>query len=97
MDRKGLKSRYCSRSAASAFEELVRALKCKYIVLSYNNTGDKANDRSNARMSDEDIIRILAEKGEVEVYSKKYKAFTTGKSDNETNEERLFVCKVSNV
>jgi adenine-specific DNA-methyltransferase len=95
MDRAGLKSRYCSKSAAIAFEELVKVLNCKYIVLSYNNTGDKANDRSNARMNDADIMRILSEKGQVKVYSQKYKAFTTGKSDNYTNEERLFVCEVS--
>ena len=63
--------------------------------MSYNNTGDKANDRSNARMNDADIMRILSEKGQVKVYSQKYKAFTTGKSDNSTNEERLFVCEVS--
>jgi len=96
MDRSGLKSRYCSKKAAGAFEELVRELNCRYIVLSYNNTGNKANDRSNARMNDEDIMRILSEKGNVKVYSKKYKAFTTGKSNNETNEERLFVCEVKN-
>lgn len=96
MDRSNLKSKYCSRRASDAFEELVKALNCKYIVLSYNNTGDKANDRSNARMNDEDIMRILSEKGKVKVYSKKYKAFTTGKSENDSNEERLFVCKVKN-
>lgn len=96
MDRTGLKSRYCSRTASVAFEELIKALNCRYIVLSYNNTGDKANDRSNARMSDEDIMRILSEKGKVKVYSQRYKAFTTGKSNNSTNEERLFVCEVLN-
>lgn len=94
MDRSALKSKYCSRAASEAFEELVNALNCKYIVLSYNNTGNKANDRSNARMTDEDIIRILSQKGKVNVYSQKYKAFTTGKSENLGNEERLFVCKV---
>lgn len=94
MDRSSLKSEYCSRNAAKAFGELVSNLKCKYIVLSYNNTGTKANDRSNARMSDEDIIRILKTRGDVKIYSKKYKAFTTGKSNNQTNEERLFVCTV---
>lgn len=96
MDRSGLKSRYCTRTASEAFEELVKVLNCKYIVLSYNNTGTKANDRSNARMSDEDIMRILSQKGRVKVYSKKYKAFSAGKSNNSTNEERLFVCEVAN-
>lgn len=94
MDRRALKSKYCGKDAAAAFEDLVNKLKCKYIILSYNNTGDSADGRSNARMSDDEIIRILSQKGEVTVYSKKYKAFTTGKSENDTNEERLFVCKV---
>ena len=94
MDRTNLKSKYCSKSAIEAFEELVLSLNCKCIILSYNNTAKKANDRSNARMSDEDIVRILSKKGEVKIYSKKYKAFTTGKSKNDDNEERLFVCNV---
>lgn len=94
MDRTSLKSKYCSRSATEAFEELVNNLNCKYILLSYNNTGNKANDRSNAKMSDEDIMRILSNKGTVKVFSQKYKAFSTGKSDNTRNEERLFVCTV---
>lgn len=95
MDRKDLKSKYCSKNAADAFEDLIEKLKCKYIILSYNNTGNNANDRSNARMSDDDIIRILSKKGTVSIYSKKYKAFSTGKSENNSNEERLFVCTVN--
>ena len=74
---------------------LVKNLNCKYIVLSYNNTGNSANDRSNARMNDEDIMRILSSKGKVKVFSQKHKAFTTGKSENVRNEERLFVCEVA--
>ena len=96
MDRRALKSKYCGKDAAVAFEDLVSNLKCKYIILSYNNTGDSANGRSNARISDEEIVRILSQKGEVKMYSQKYKAFTTGKSDNSNNEERLFVCTVRN-
>ena len=94
MNRKGLKSRYCSREASQAFEELVSNLNCKYIILSYNNTGNRANARSNACMTDEAIMRILSKKGKVEVFTQKYKAFTTGKSNNKENEERLFLCTV---
>lgn len=94
MNRKNLKSRYCSKDASVAFEELVSNLNCKYIILSYNNTGAKANARSNACMKDEDIIRILSRKGKVEVFTQKYKAFTTGKSQDKGNEERLFLCTV---
>lgn len=92
MDRTALKSKYCTRSAAEAFDDLIKQLKCKYIVLSYNNMAKKGNDRSNARISDDDIIRILSAKGEVKIFSEEYKAFTTGKSDIEDNQERLFLC-----
>ena len=92
MDRSTLKSKYCTKSATEAFEGLIKDLRCKYIVLSYNNMAKKGNDRSNARISDEDIFRVLEAKGEVKVISEEYKAFTTGKSDIEDNQERLFLC-----
>lgn len=96
MDRSKLKSQYCSKTDATpAFKELVNSLNCKYILLSYNNTGEHANDRSNARLKDEDIMNILSNKGSVQVFSQKYKSFTTGKSNNNKNEERLFLCKVN--
>ncbi len=93
MDRSFLKSKYCTSEATKAFEELISDIKAKYILLSYNNMAEKGNDRSNAKITDEDIFRILNAKGEVTVYSKEYKAFTTGKSNIKGNEERLFLCK----
>ena len=95
MDRKGMKSRYCTRSATEAFEELVRDIHAKFIILSYNNMATKGNDRSNARITDEDIMRILERKGTVKIFSENYRAFTTGKSDISGNQERLFVCTVN--
>lgn len=94
MDRNSLKSDFCTTKATAAFEELVQNLKCKYILLSYNNTGTKSNSRSNAKISDEKILEILQRKGTVKVFSKKHNAFTTGKSKNSDNEERLFLCIV---
>lgn len=95
MDRTKLKSKYCTRSAATAFEELIENIKAKYILLSYNNMADKGNDRSNAKISDEDIMCILGRKGVVKVFSESYKPFTTGKSDISENKERLFLCTVT--
>ena len=54
---------------------------------------EKGNGRSNAKITDEDIMRILSAKGEVKVFSESYKAFTTGKTVIDDNEERLFLCK----
>ena len=92
MDRSELKSRYCTQSATEAFEQLIANIKAKYILLSYNNMAEKGNNRSNAKISDDDIMRILKSKGAVSVFSEGYKAFTTGKSDIADNAERLFLC-----
>lgn len=94
MDRSNLKSEYCTKSAVSAFEDLIKKAKCKYILLSYNNMSDKGNDRSNAKISDNDIFRILGSKGKVRVFENSHKAFSTGKSDVSDNIERLFLCEV---
>ena len=93
MDRTSLKSDYCTSSAAEAFEDLISNIKARYIVLSYNNMAGKGNDRSNAKISDDDIMRILSRKGRVKVFSEQYKAFSAGKSNITGNEERLFVCE----
>ncbi|MBO5353263.1 MAG: DNA adenine methylase [Lachnospiraceae bacterium] len=96
MDRTHLKSRYCTKEASAAFEDLINSLRCRYILLSYNNMATKGNDRSNAKISDEDIFRILNNKGEVKVFSEDYKAFSAGKSDIPDNQERLFLCICGN-
>lgn len=92
MDRTALKSDYCTKKATAAFEQLVDSIRAKYILLSYNNMAGKGNDRSNAKISDNDIMRILQKKGRVKVFSEDYKAFSAGKSDIKGNLERLFLC-----
>ena len=92
MPRGELKSAYCTQKAAQAFEDLVQHIDAKYILLSYNNMAEKGDGRSNAKISDEDIYRILSQKGRVSVYSMDYKAFSAGKSNITGNEERLFLC-----
>ena len=54
---------------------------------------EKGNGRSNAKIADDDILRILSAKGEVKVFSESYKAFTTGKTEIDDNEERLLTQK----
>lgn len=94
MDRSHIKSNYCTNNATMAFEDLIRNSNCNHILLSYNNTGITNVGRSSARIRDKDILRILEHKGSVEVYEQKYKAYTTGKSKNNENFERIFYCKV---
>ena len=94
MDRTPLKSDYCLITATKAFEELIERADTKYILLSYNNMSNKGNDRSNAKISDKDIMRILSKKGKVTIFESDYKSFSTGKSDIKDNKERLFLCEV---
>ena len=95
IDRKHIKSRYCLKEAVCAFEDLIQNAKTKHILVSYNNTGEKMNDRSNAKIPDHRILEILRSRGEVDVFEREYKAFTTGKSDAPGHTERVFYCKVT--
>lgn len=94
MNRSHIKSDYCTTYATCAFADLIDHAKAKYILLSYNNMAQKGNERSNAKISDDDILKILKNKGEVMVFEKPYKAFSTGKSHIGNNTERLFLCKI---
>ena len=92
MNRTSMKSRYCTKTAETAFKELIGAIDAKYILFSYNNMANKGNDRSNAKISDKTILDVLSKKGSVQVFEESYKAFSTGKSDIKNNAERLFLC-----
>lgn len=94
MNRAKLKSAYCLKSAGDAFEDLIAHADCKHILVSYNNTRYTKHGRSNARISDDSIIRVLRKKGAVMVFEKEYKAFTTGRSVSQGHTERIFYCKV---
>ena len=97
MDRTNLKSKYCTNKAVEAFDELVKNCNSKYILVSYNNTGDKSNSRSNAKISDLQIKQILEKKGKVKVFEQDYNNFTTGKSVSLDHKERLFLCETEEI
>ena len=94
-DRAKLKSKYSLQSATEPFSELIKNANCKYILFSYNNMQEKGNIRSNAKISDEDIFKILGKKGEVEVFEQEYKEFNTGKKNRGDNKERVFFVEIN--
>lgn len=96
MDRTHLKSDYCKTNAAKSFQDLIENIDSKYIVISYNNTGNRGNSRSNAKISDEDLFKILNDKGHVKVYNYNYNSFTTGKTKINNLCERFLLCYVKN-
>ena len=97
MKRNGIKSKYCSVSAPLAFKDLIENINAKYIIVSYNNMGTKGAGRSQAKISDEDIMSALSSKGKVKVYETEFNQFNTGKTHIDNHKERLFICKVGKV
>ena len=94
MDRTNIKSKYCTASASKQFEDLISKIDAKYILVSYNNMGTRGASRSQAKISDSDIMAILSEKGRVEVFETDFNQFTTGKTKKGNHKERLFLCYV---
>ena len=94
MSRDTLKSKYCTSKAPNEFADLIENINAKYILVSYNNTGEKGNARSNAKISDNEILNALKRKGEVKVFQQDFNVFTTGKTKLSDHKERLFLCIV---
>lgn len=94
MNRAHLKSEYCKNKASTQFKQLIQDIDAKYILVSYNNTADKINSRSNSKISDLEMIEILESKGKLFIYEKEISPFTTGKTNLPEHKERLFVCEV---
>jgi len=88
------KSEYCKKAAPEAFDELISRLRTKWIIVSYSNMAQKGDGRSNAKISDEDIISSLEKRGGVKSFSQAFQQFSAGISDIQGLEERLFLCEV---
>jgi adenine-specific DNA-methyltransferase len=95
MDRSHIKSKYSNVKATDEFKDLIENLNSEMIVFSYNNTGNKRDNRSNALISDESIHEILQSKGKVKVFEKEFNEFTVGRTSKRDHTERLFICKVT--
>jgi len=83
------KSLYCySRSCTDAFKELILNAKVKFILFSYNTEGI---------IPYEEIMKILALKGHVEVFTRDYRRFKSnskGNCNKENLKELLFFVEV---
>lgn len=87
-------SEYCRNSATKTFEDLILSLKCKYIVVSYNNTYNSKSSSSKNKITLEDIKTILQKKGTVTVYEKSHQYFNAGKTALDDHKELIFIAKV---
>ncbi|EAJ3971326.1 DNA methyltransferase [Campylobacter upsaliensis] len=86
-------SKYCKVEAKETFKDLIESLAkmCKVLVVTYNNTYG-ANARSNARLSDRDIMDILESRSKTQMFEYDFKPFTSGKGKLINHKERIFIC-----
>jgi len=94
MNRAHLKSDFCGKDAPEAFDNLINRVNADLIVVSYNNTSAALNARSNASISDDELIGILEARGKVTIREVKFNGFTAGKTKKRKHTERLFLCVV---
>lgn len=96
VDRNHIKSKYSTSKAPEEFAELIKDINAKYILVSYNNMAQKGSGRSNAKISNEEIMDILKTKGSVKVFETPFRVFTTGKTNIGNHKELLYLCEVDN-
>ena len=95
VNRSEKSSDYTKNKAPQAFDDLIQNISARYILVSFNNMAHKGNSRSNAKISNEEILESLKKRGSVEIFSTDFNAFTTGKSKIENHKELLYLCKIN--
>lgn len=88
-------SEYCRATALDAFTALINDLKCKYILVSYNNTYASKSSSSLNKMTLDNIKQVLASKGRLLSFEKSHQFFNAGKTSFVDHKEMLFVVEVN--
>lgn len=86
-------SDYCTVKATRNFKELVKNLNVKYLAISYNNTYQSNSKSSVNKIQFDEIVKILNDVGQTEIFEKPYKYFNTGKTNFKDHKEFLFLTK----
>ena len=87
-------SEYCRNTAFEAFSALINDLKCKYIVVSYNNTYASKSSSSMNKMTLENIKEVLSAKGKLTCFEKAHQFFNAGKTEFADHKELIFLVEV---
>ncbi|WP_416738175.1 Dam family site-specific DNA-(adenine-N6)-methyltransferase [Mycoplasmopsis meleagridis] len=95
VNRENIKSAYSTNLAPKAFDDLIENINAKYILVSYNNMAKKGNGRSNAKISNDEIISSLQKRGDVKIFETSFKVFTTGKTNIKNHKELLYLCTIN--
>lgn len=88
-------SLYCRSEAPKIFDELIKSLNCKYIVVTYNNTYNSKSSSSKNKISFDEILDSLNSVGKTKIFEKKHNYFNAGKTEFNNHKEYLFITEVN--
>lgn len=88
-------SEYCRATALEAFTSLINDLKCKYILVSYNNTYASKSSSSLNKMTLDNIKQVLSSKGTLSCFETSHQFFNAGKTSFSDHKEMLFLVEVN--
>lgn len=90
-------SDYSRKKAPDIFDDLVKNIHGKYIVVTYNNTYENANSSSSRnKITHKQILDSLNSVGDTKVFNHRYKSFNSGHTDLGDHREFLFITEVNN-
>ena len=87
-------SDYWRNAAFSAVTDLVRHIKSRYLVVSYNNTYHSKSTSSENKIKLEQLEEVLIKCGITQVFNHEVKAFNSGKTEFDDHREYLFITEV---
>ncbi|WP_245342063.1 DNA adenine methylase [Staphylococcus sp. GDX8P80P] len=87
-------SEYSKSKAVEAFSDLISNLDSRYIVVIYNNTYESKSSSSRNKITHNQIIDVLKERGKTKQFEKEYKYFNSGKTQFANHKEFLFITEV---
>ena len=87
-------SDYCKNNAPNVFDDLIKNLNVKYIVVTYNNTYNSKSSSSKNKITHRQILESLNSVGETKIFEKPFQYFNAGKTELKNHKEFVFITKV---
>ena len=92
--RDHLKSGYSRVIAKDLMQDLINNIDAKLIIVSYNNTYNARSTASNNKIKESDLIKMLQNKGKLEIVEIDHQFFNSGHTQFKNHKEKLYICEV---
>lgn len=87
-------SEYSKTRAPEVFDDLIKNLNVKYIVVTYNNTYKSKSSSSKNKITHEQIQQSLNNVGDTQCFEMPFQFFNAGKTDLKDHKEFVFITEV---